>query len=417
MIRFNFLDLLYTYSSSFLVMASSLLVMILINNELGVDKYGVFIYYLSITSFATALFSFRSGEVIVKILTNGDLSARNLFVSAFILDSILFVLITMTIGVGSWFYFIVLEKGSFDDFLLIIILGAASSLQIFSGIPNGTLLFNEEYRIVSLIRLVMPTSRIVLVLCSFAFGLSVELVSWSYLISTIIGLIVSWMVFLRRNSFTFLALPYQEFKRYFLIARNIYSSLFFKSLITNADTIIIGTVSSSERLGVYQTIKLVLQPTNFIANPLGNILYPKFTKAAKNRTHSEIKKSINIYSSGLFLFSLFFVILILCFNAVFFQLTKVQITNNLDILFLICSQIIALATADWWFRPFSLTYNPSYSLYWSIFIAFYIWLLVFPTSLIFGLYAYISCMIFINFIRPIVFWCLLQRKGTTKNES
>lgn len=410
MIRFNFLDLVYTYGSVFLVMASSFLVMILINNELGVDQYGLFIYYVSITSFATALLSFRSGEAIVKILTNGNLSPNNLFLSAIILDCLMFALIIIVIGAGSWFYFIILNEGSFDDFLLIIILGVSSSLGVFSGIPNGTLLFNEEYKILGLLRLVMPVSRIFLVLSSFSLGLSIELICWSYLISTLIGLVINWMVFLKRNSITFVALPHHKFKQYFFIARNIYASLFVKSLVTNADTIILGNITTSEKVGVYQTIKLVLQPLNFIANPLGNMLYPKFTKAAKTGAHSDIKKSINIYSLWLFLISAFVIILTVTFDFVFYQLTKVHITNNLDVLFLVCSQVFALALADWWFRSFSLTYNPSYSLYTAILSAAFIWFLAFPISLIYGTYGFFCCMIFINVLRPIAFWSLLIRR-------
>jgi O-antigen/teichoic acid export membrane protein len=150
-ITFKKLDLFLTYSSTALVMVASLLTMMLINMELGLESYGKFTFILAITGFLSMLFSLRSGEAVVKFLSDHKISKNHLLSSALIFDFIVFSLNILVLFVGAFIYFVLYKAGDTTDFYLILLLGLSSGMQIISGVPNGVLLFKEEFKILSLL--------------------------------------------------------------------------------------------------------------------------------------------------------------------------------------------------------------------------------------------------------------------------
>jgi O-antigen/teichoic acid export membrane protein len=410
-ITFKKLDLFLTYSSTALVMVASLLTMMLINMELGLESYGKFTFILAITGFLSMLFSLRSGEAVVKFLSDHKISKNHLLSSALIFDFIVFSLNILVLFVGAFIYFVLYKAGDTADFYLILLLGLSSGMQIISGVPNGVLLFKEEFKILSLMRIIMPLLRITLLLFFYFFTkFTLELVCFSYFISTFISIITNWFIFFKKYSFVF-AIPGKDaLKEYFNIASIMYTSLFFKSTLMNADTIILGLVTSTEKLGVYQTIKLLLQPMNLLANPLGKIIYPKISKAAAVNNIQVIVKSICMYSLILSSVGVFVIAFTVIFHNIFSYFTQVNVLEYYGFLILFSVQILSLCIGDWWFRSFSNSTNPKYSLFSAAISSIYVWVGCFVCSIWFGEDGFIISMAILFVVRPCVFWWLLVAK-------
>lgn len=403
MIKFKLKDLFYTYTSTLIVMGTSFLVMLSINNKLGVEAYGKFTFFMAITSFFSLLFSVRSGEAVINILAKEKIPESSLIPIAAMFDVIIFLINVFFMFIAGYVYIYISEGLGSKDLILFLFLGVSSALPILTGVPNGSILFKEKYVFLSYIRVLTPLIRSLLIIFYFLTSFTLENVAVSFLFSSLFGVTCFWFFFLKENKTTFILPRIKDCKIYFKLALTIYLSLFFKSGLTNVDTIILGSIVSNEKLGAYQTLKLILQPVNFIATPLGKIIYPKFAKNIKNGIKN-ILKSIYFYSSILIMVGVFSLLMILVFKDSFFIITKVDVSENKLVVLFFFFQILSLSIGDWWFRAFSNSVNPRYSLNAAIFSLIYIWVIVFLTTKYFELEGFVFSMLVLFILKCSYFW-------------
>lgn len=389
-------------------MLASLLAMLFTNSELGVASYGKFIFILTITSFISSLLSLRSGEAVVKFLINKELPSEQLYSSAFFFDLVIFVLYLVTISVAGGAFYYVSAGGLGCDYILLIILGLASSFGILSGLPNGILLYLEQYGLIAALGLVAPLVKILL-LSFFYFSERFTLLSVcvSFLASSFLSFIIIWFVFVF-NFKEAVELPTKSsLKKYFETAFVMYISLFFKSALINSEVLILGITTSESMVGVYQSLKIILQPINFLANPLGKIIYPKMAKSINEGQIKKITISIFKFSLLLFLSTLSCFGFLLLFSEFVGNLINVELIDNIYLLGYFFIVMISLSLGDWWFRSFSNSTNPRYSAISAIASSIYVWFVSFPASLFVGLNAFLISMIFMYLVRVLVFWKVL----------
>ena len=175
-------------------MLPPLVVMILINNKLGVDHYGTFVFYMSIVGLIAGVFSVRSGETVVRILGLKSINRKALLSVATAIDFLIFILV-LTIGIPISFILASLLNGSSAvDNTLLVYLTISLAAPILSGTPSGVLLFEERYDQLSFIRLVSPLIRLAFLIKFSTESFELVDIATLYLWSSILGLVTCWLV-------------------------------------------------------------------------------------------------------------------------------------------------------------------------------------------------------------------------------
>lgn len=392
-------------------MLPPLVVMILINNKLGVDHYGTFVFYMSIVGLIAGVFSVRSGETVVRILGLKSINRKALLSVATAIDFLIFILV-LTIGIPISFILASLLNGSSAvDNTLLVYLTISLAAPILSGTPSGVLLFEERYDQLSFIRLVSPLIRLAFLIKFSTESFELVDIATLYLWSSILGLVTCWLVLTVVGHAKFGFFRTSDLFLYARELKKIYASLVLKSTIQNADSIIIGFVAGSEKVGVFNVAKLLLQPMNLLLNPFGRMIYPKFIKLTEDMQFAAVVKSIKLYSTIFVCISVFVFLCAALFEELIFKTVKIYLWNDPILVFYLFIQTLTLAGSGWWFRSFSLSVNPNYSIVSALITALYTWSVSLAGAVFFGLAFFVALMSGFFIIRSILFWKILLSYG------
>ena len=409
MITFKRLDVFATYGATFAVMLSSLGVMLISNNYLGVDQYGKFIFYLSIAGLLTSLFSVRSGESVIRLMSAKQIPRPHLQAAAFITDALLALALLLVLIPCCYLMLKSFSPDGYGGGSVFFLLAASFVMPILSGVVIGSLLFDEHFRILGVLRLISPVLRLALLPFLLLNGFDLGSLAKIYLFSSIVSCFVAWIVFFSLYGRLQFKLTLAEMRLYWSEAKKIYSSLFFKSTFTNSDSIIVGMIAGPEKVAILSTIKLLLQPINFLFNPLGKMILPKFAKYVELGKRTEVFNSIRNYSLAGSASVLIILLAVHFSDEIISGLTKVRFSDNFDVFIYVAVQALSLAIGDWWFRSFSLSFNPNYSFQIAFFSSVYIWTVCLCGSLALGFQAFLFFMCALHILRSIWFWFKLIR--------
>ncbi len=363
------------------IIVSGFLTMILINRNLGLENYGIYMIIISIVSILSNVITARGLEVVPKFYVreyekcNYKLAKLTL-VLGLILDLISSIFLLLLIYFTADFFsnkFIADLEYSY----LIIIYSLVAIMDYLKNTPTGYFIAIKNFKVYNNLIILENFMKIISVLvCLYFFTFSLENIIYGFLVVAVIVATLNYYFFIKLIDKNILINQIQKntlfIKEYLYFNLNTFSSSLLKAGNQNIDNLILSYFVNPASVGLYQTIKKFFVPMQFIASPFATLNYSKYIKMYENKEYGHLKASIKNITKNVVGVSLAYGIVLI--GLMPFILEFMMINNTKEIVFMESIIFISLLFLNtlWWTRTVSLTINPYYSLYWNIISLIYI---------------------------------------------
>ncbi|MCA2015717.1 oligosaccharide flippase family protein [Vibrio tritonius] len=379
-----------TYSATAITILTSFAMMWLINRSSGVDVYGKYVIILTVTSMLTKFLSARTSEGVIKFFIEFDSIKSNrlktlTLVYGHIIDLSLGLLL---LGLSVIFsdYISLLFTKSTDISEPLILYSICVFLSFVKSTPTGFFQSIEKIGIINKVTIIENLIKVFLLLI-FIYVLKWETSLLSVvmlcLISTIIPALYMWYEYIYEvynGKFICFnrSVSHVDFKeRYIKFTITTFLSSTLKSINLNGDTFILGLFTSPSVVGIYDSLKKIVNVISFLSIPLPLLYASAFSKSYINRTlHVLWKKVIKI---NFLLVTISILVTVVIYQLFPFIMRYMNISENLDCEYIIMSISIMFNVIVWWGRIYSNVVNPIISLKINIYISLFI-VMVYPIS-------------------------------------
>jgi len=185
-------------------------------------------------------------------------------------------------------------------------------------------------------------------------------------------------------------------KEYFLFNMKTFLSTTLKAGNNNIDNLILGYFTDTKTVGIYQTLKNILMPVNFIATPFSMMTVSKLTKLYEENKILEFKNLIKIITFKIFKIAIVVSIIIYIVLPYILEILKIENSyQNIFILLIIYSLLILLL---WWSRIFATIVNPMMSIYGGIYMLIHNVTITILLTKLYGLYGLIISIVILFII-------------------
>lgn len=342
-------DISVNYLNSIIELSTGLVIMTLINRNLGIDVYGILVTLLASLGVIKTFIIVNNQSAITKFISisvyNKNIQKYNsMFIYGMIVDLFTLGIFLAVALILKYFFSETADSFYFSNQIFkILIIGISFSIlsSSFIGILQG----HQKFKTTSIIQITANLSKVVFII--YFINKGVLYVALGYLLSDLVKFFFFFLfglkVFLNnKGKFLFKAI---YFKEYFdFIKYNFFSST-VKSLISKSDIILLNYFTNSYTVGQFETIKKLFIPLNHITPSISTVLFPKFSKYSFENEITELKRVILKGTKFIIPISIVYIALILIFSEYYSNLQNIQI----DFLVLITlSFYFILNSSIWW---------------------------------------------------------------------
>ena len=406
------INTLITYVANAIVMGSGFILMFLINRYAGVQTYGELAIIISTSGIIASLLTARSGEAVTRFFvrekTNGNMQNAKLIVLTGL--SIDFVL-----GLFVFLFFYMLSDIIASRFLnrpelsfTVWIYGFITLSTFIRGSMVGYFQSHEYFRVLNSIQVLEAVLKVSFLLIAFFMlqHVNINYIIYSYIMASFFVTLFIITIFTIRFLKEFRSIQIEKnrelIKEYISFNMKTFLSTTLKAGNNNIDNLILGYFTDTKTVGIYQALKNILAPVNFVATPFSMMTVSKLTKLYSQKKYKEFKNLIKIITFKIV--QIASVISILLYFALPYILDILKIeNNNYEIVFFMLIIYTLLIVSMWWSRIFATIVNPMMSVYGGIYILIHNLLITTLLTYLFGFYGLVSSFIIIYFIISIYF--------------
>jgi len=401
-------DLLFSYMAQIVNIILGFLQVFLINKFLGVEIYGALMIIVASAGMFSLLLDARSSESVTRFFTrefllNNLSNAKFILFVGFIIDMVFALLLVIIIYFFSDLIAKIFMKDStlsfevflyafvvFFTFLRGTILGYLQSLKMFTQI-----------NFMSMFELVLKNLLLIYMILTHENN-SLETILLIYICSSFLVYIYALIIFVKNFKKLFIGVTicmnYEILKEYWHFNLKTFISSSLKAGNQNIDTLLIAYFINAEMVGIYQVIKKILSPINFIIKPFSMLVYPKLIKYFENKEVEKFKKLLFRITSYILLVVVVYNIVIFIGIEYILNILNIHFLPEYNILLILMFIISTVSSTMWWARIFSNVVNPNYSLYMNLFATCYQLSVTIFLVYIFGLMGMLGSIIIMHCI-------------------
>ena len=257
------------------------LIIVWLARNFGPEHYGQWAFALSFVSFFVILADFGLSVLVVREVAR-DKNRAPEYIDNILAIKMVFGLITLALIALAIQFF---GKSPMEK-TLVYFLGLYTVINTFGAFFHAIFKAYEKMQYETLTRIIQSVS--LLALCSFFIlaGKAIIFVSYAYLISAMVGVLVSLVFVWHYFSKFFLKLDWQVCKRIFQESWSIGLSSLTVVVLYYFAPVVLGMVKSSKEVALYN----IAFNTSFLIGPLSTILFSSFLPGLSRAFHSDKKE-------------------------------------------------------------------------------------------------------------------------------
>ena len=408
------INTLITYGANAIVMGSGFILMFMINKYAGVKTYGELAIIVSTAGIIASLLTARSGEAVTrffvreKILNNMQ-NAKLIVVTGLSVDFILGILVFL--------FFYMLSDTIASKFLdrpelawSVWIYGFITISTFVRGSMIGYFQSHEFFRVINSIQILEAMLKVGFLLISFFIlnHININYIIYSYILASFFVTLYVSIVFFYRflKEFKSISINCNKtlIKEYFDFNMKTFFSTTLKAGNSNIDNLILGYFTDTKTVGIYQSLKNILTPINFIATPFGMMTVSKLTKLYNEKKFLEFKNLIKTITLKILQISLVVSLVLYVLLPYILQILNIDnITFSYQIVFIAMILYSLLTVSMWWSRIFATIVNPMMSVYGGLFLLLYNFTIMVLLTYKFQIYG-LAVGIVIGYLVLYVYW-------------
>lgn len=408
------INTLITYGANAIVMGSGFILMFMINKYAGVKTYGELAIIVSTAGIIASLLTARSGEAVTrffvreKILNNMQ-NAKLIVVIGLSVDFILGILVFL--------FFYMLSDTIASKFLdrpelawSVWIYGFITISTFVRGSMIGYFQSHEFFRVINSIQILEAMLKVGFLLISFFIlnHININYIIYSYILASFFVTLYVSIVFFYRflKEFKSISINCNKtlIKEYFDFNMKTFFSTTLKAGNSNIDNLILGYFTDTKTVGIYQSLKNILTPINFIATPFGMMTVSKLTKLYNEKKFLEFKNLIKTITLKILQISLVVSLVLYVLLPYILQILNIDnITFSYQIVFIAMILYSLLTVSMWWSRIFATIVNPMMSVYGGLFLLLYNFTIMVLLTYKFQIYG-LAVGIVIGYLVLYVYW-------------
>ena len=358
-------DLITDYASVFVELVVGLIIMTLINKNLGVQAYGSIIALFSILTLFTGFVTSNNQSgvakyVAISLYEKNQNKLNHIIIFGFLID-LLSVILFAFLVFALKFLFPHLAKTFFlfSNFFSIVLISYL--IKLLTSSLRGVLSGFESFKLISLVSIIGFATKLVVVYLSINSGLVNILLG--YLICDAIIFISFFLFAFSKIKFKNFKYEYSFLKKYFHFLKLSFISTSIKSITAKLDILLLNYFTNSLIVGQYETIKKLFMPINFIAPSLSKIIFPKFSKYMVDKNLRKVKETIIEGSKYILLIVFFYILLVLLLSDLYAEYQNIKIFFPV---LLVLSFYSILTSTLWWGSSYFQNFNLKFPIYSNI---------------------------------------------------
>ena len=397
---------LITYFSNAIVMGSGFVLMFIINRYAGVETYGELAIIVSTSGIISSLLTARSGEAVTRFFVREKISGNKANAKLVVLIGLF---VDLVLGALVFLIFYLLSNSIAIYFLsnpeLSYAVWSYSFITLFvfvRGSMKGYFQSHKYFKVLNSINVLESLLKILFLFISFFIlnKMNINYIVYSYIMASLSVTIYITIIFTKRFIEEFrgvnILINKSLIKEYFLFNMKTFLSTTLKAGNNNIDNLILGYFTDTKTVGIYQTLKNILMPVNFIATPFSMMTVSKLTKLYEENKILEFKNLIKIITFKIFKIAIVVSIIIYIVLPYILEILKIENSyQNIFILLIIYSLLILLL---WWSRIFATIVNPMMSIYGGIYMLIHNVTITILLTKLYGLYGLIISIVILFII-------------------
>jgi O-antigen/teichoic acid export membrane protein len=372
-------DLSFSYVTQAITVTFGFLQLFLINRYYGVEVFGQLAIIMSTAGIFSSLLTARSSEAVTRFFKREELNenfenAKFVLFIGFFIDLITALLLVLLIYLVSNFVAITFLK----DIELqdeIIIYSFITFINFLRGSMTGYLQSKEMFYKMNIVTIIESFCKITFLMVAIFILNKHFLVNiiYVFLIASVVSFLYVAYIFIKSYAYEYKEVYFYFnkilFKEYWVFNLKTFTSSSLKIGATNIDNIILSYYSTTEIVGIYQTLKKLLSPLAFIVTPLTTLTLSKTVKLYEKKEFSDLHAMITRVTVILITISLIIVasLFLLLKPLLLFQNINYNDTNL--VAFSLLSVLYILPIFIWWSRNFIIVHNPMIPIYSNILLS------------------------------------------------
>lgn len=386
-----------------LSLVSSSIFIIIINNFFGAEVFGIYNFYILITSLVSSFLFFNNNATLINFLQRDYEKAKIFTAMCFSLAffSILNVIV--------FIFFKELVSSFFENYSIINIVLIDSIILIliknYLKLLDSYLIYKSDSKTIFRLKSLKSILRLIS-LCVIIFnGLDFLIYIFKFEIISNIFPIILYSKKLKSFSFK-LNFDFNFFKKYFSHVTNIHlSGIIENSKVHLIETLIVK-VESPYIYGIYKSLKKIANGLDIFYTPNAKIYYKKISNLVIDRNPKAILIILKKEIKKTLLLIVIPISFLLIFSRLLFEILNIELSVYSSMILVLLLVIKIQLSISWWKKPFLAEYRSSLRLRLSIYEAIFLMLLL----LIFYSFLNLKIILLIEFISALIFTIIVFRE-------
>ena len=376
---------------------------IIINNFFGAEVFGIYSFYILITSLVSSFLFFNNNATLINFLQR-DYEKAKIFTAmcfSLVFFSILNVLVFIFFKELVTYFFenySIINLVLIDSIILILI---KNYLNLF----DSYLIYKSDSKTIFRLKSLKSILRLIS-LCVIIFN-ELDFLSYVFKFEIISNIFPIILYSKKLKSFSFkLNFDFNFFKKYFSHVSNIHLS----RIIENSKVYLIETfivkVESPYTYGVYKSLKKIANGLDILYTPKAKIYYKKISNLVIDLNPKAILITIKKEIKNTLLLVVIAVSFLLIFSRLLFEILNIELSVYSFLILVLLLIIKIQLSISWWKKPFLAEYRSALRLKLSIYeVIFFSFLL-----LIFYSFLNLKIILLIEFISGLIFTIIVFRE-------
>ena len=363
----------FSYTGQIFVIAASMFQMLLINIYLGLDQYGILVTLISIFSLTSLLTHFKTKEVVTRFLVteiNRNSSSQIYILKLGIFLDTLSLSIMLCVSYFLVPEFIKLLKIDFENYEFVTIFSLYFGINLLQGSFTGYFQAVKKFNVINsllILQSILIISTIGIHIIFFAFKLRdvINSLLFAAVITTLVYVVLLYLD-LKRKDLSENHDSSMITKNYFGLSFKLYLAGFAKMGYVNLENPILLYFTNLETVGLYQTIKKVFIPINFLIQPYGMLTASNMIDYFDTYKKEKLHKLILENTKYLIFACIPLYVLIFGLSEYYLTLQSVDIVDlggELYSILVVQSVYSFLPVISWWSGNFIILYRPTITIY------------------------------------------------------